>query len=162
MLAASSNEPFSLFRSEPAHKPRWLLGPLQHYLRAPSAFSSVLNNRRRRSIELAIARRRGCVGVDLARADIDRILIDLGQRRGAKIADRPVQKTLVPAIIQITQRGFGEGSGSATTVDGLSEDFGLALGADLLGDLFVVSASTFLNADAAEGAAEDPVGRFGA
>jgi hypothetical protein len=64
------------------------------------------------------------------------MLIDLAQRGSGKINDGLVEKPSVAAILQIAQRGLGEGNGSATTVDGLCEDFGLALGADFLGDLF--------------------------
>ena len=58
-----------------------------------------------------------------------------GERRGAKISDDWVEKPLAAAVLQIAQRSFGERAGSATTVDGLGENFGLALRADFFGEL---------------------------
>jgi hypothetical protein len=42
----------------------------------------------------------------------------------------------------------------------LFDEIGLTLGADFLGNLFVANASAFLNADAADGAADDPIRAF--
>jgi hypothetical protein len=44
----------------------------------------------------------------------------------------------------------------------VGEDLALTVGADFLGDASVISASAFFNADAADGAADDPIRGFGA
>src|SRR5262249_40407390 len=141
MSPGSGNQTFGLFGSEPSQPPRRFCWPLHHDMRAPTALSGMLYDRRYRRVELAISGSTRGVRIALARPHIDGDLIDLCERRSAKIADDLMEKAFITALLNIAQRGFGEGSRSATTVDGLSEDFGLALCSDFLRDFLVVSSS---------------------
>jgi hypothetical protein len=78
------------------------------------------------------------------------------------MADHRFEEALAAARLDVAQCCFRERAGSATTVDGLRKDFALAFGADFLGEASVRSACSFFNADAPDGAADDPIGRLAA
>src|SRR5262249_14663011 len=129
-------------------------------MRAPAALGCVLYYRRNWRVELPIAGSSGCFRIDLARTNVDGVLIDLCERGSAEIADNLIEKPLAATVLQIAQRGFREAHRSATTVDSLGEDFGLALCPDFIRDFLVVSSSAFFNADSPDGAPDDPIRRF--
>src|SRR5882762_5861712 len=116
----------------------------------------------RRGVELTIASRVGRVGIELAGATIDGVLVDLGEWCGTEMLDDRLKEPLVAAVLQIAHGCAREGSCSATTVDGLGKDLGLAFRFDFFRRPLVTNSRAFFNSDSAEGAADDPVWRFGA
>src|SRR5262245_10459804 len=118
----------------------------------------MLQDHRNRRVELAVSGGVRSVGIELAGTAVDRVLVDLGERRRAELPDDRLEEAAIAAVLQIAQGCFGECCRSGTTVDRLLEDLALALRADFFGEPSIASASAFFNADSADGAAEDPIG----
>jgi hypothetical protein len=96
---------------------------------------------------LAVARRIRGLEVELARHAVDRVLVDLRQRRRAEVLDDRIEESLTAAVLQVAQGCRGERNGSATTVDGFGKDFALTFCADFFRGFFVVNSSAFLKSD---------------
>src|SRR5262245_11641350 len=162
MIATSIDQPVGFVEREPADWSLHHLGTFEDDRRAPSALGGVLEHRRSRREELPIQRRVAGTRIGLAGGALDSVEVDARERRGGEMADDRVEEALAAARLDVAQRGFRERAGSATTVDRLRENFALALGADFLGESSFRSACSFFNADAPEGAPDDPIGRFAA
>src|SRR5258708_38883587 len=99
MLVARLDQPVCLIELEPSRPALWLARPFEDQPGTPSPPCCMGHDRRNRRVELTIARRVGGVGIELAGAAIDGVLIDLCKRRGPEMFDDRIEKSLAAAAL---------------------------------------------------------------